>query len=190
MEILYPPTQLDCDMVVHYIQTPSTPRLVDIVTIGTGAVGVRYLDRKTTLGNIPPSAAQTNAMLFRALGLSNKQAGDYLSAKDTTINNYCKAFYRRMGAENAPHAISLAFGRGIFSVVRPIVTLPFTPRELDLMVQSIQGNTAEATGETLHLTEGTVKDYRSHLYQKLGTTGIEQTVLLAHLSGQLPSAHE
>lgn len=48
-----------------------------------------------------------------------------------------------------------------------ITTLLLTPRELDVMRLIVQGLSNKEIAATLHLTEGTVKGYVSHLLSKL-----------------------
>lgn len=59
-----------------------------------------------------------------------------------------------------------------------IQTIEFTKRELDIARQLLAGKTNKEIAETLFLTIGTVKNYITSIYNKLGVTDRVEAVLL------------
>ncbi|MCU6711791.1 response regulator transcription factor [Paenibacillus sp. J5C_2022] len=56
--------------------------------------------------------------------------------------------------------------------------LDFTPRELDLARLLVEGDDTREIAEKLRLTQGTVKNYLSDIYAKIGTNDRTKAVLL------------
>jgi DNA-binding NarL/FixJ family response regulator len=63
--------------------------------------------------------------------------------------------------------------------------LALAPRELDALRAAATGMTVEETGQLLHYSAGTVKDWRRSLLGKLGARSITQAVNVAHERGVL-----
>ncbi|OXS60933.1 hypothetical protein B1A99_05215 [Cohnella sp. CIP 111063] len=64
--------------------------------------------------------------------------------------------------------------------------LEFSPRELDLARLLVEGHNAKEMAEKLFLTQGTVKNYLSDIYAKLGTNDRAKATLILkrHLSAR------
>jgi len=69
----------------------------------------------------------------------------------------------------------------------PAVTM--TPRETDLLRQLMRGLTNRQIGRNLHLSEGSVKQYLSHIGTKLGVTSRTQ-ILVKAIQLRLVDPHE
>lgn len=63
--------------------------------------------------DLTPSELRTLKLI--AKGLSAKEAGKLAGVVQDTIKCQMDSVYRRLGASNAPHAVALAFVRGILT---------------------------------------------------------------------------
>jgi two-component system response regulator DesR len=62
---------------------------------------------------------------------------------------------------------------------------PLTPRERDVLALSVRGASVEELARTLHLTQGTVRNYLSIAIQKLGATNRVEAARMAEEKGWL-----
>ena len=66
---------------------------------------------------------------------------------------------------------------------RPSPVEALTARERSVLVQLAEGHSNKQIARSLKLTEGTVKGYVSHVFDKLGVADRTQAALLAHKEG-------
>ncbi|MGN7760808.1 response regulator [Paenibacillus sp. 22594] len=76
------------------------------------------------------------------------------------------------------HKLALNIRNNNKGIEKKVAELDLTPRELDLVRLLVQGYNSREIADTLFLTQGTVKNYLSDIYAKIGTNDRAKAVLL------------
>lgn len=76
------------------------------------------------------------------------------------------------------HKLALNIRNNNKGIEKKVAELDLTPRELDLARLLVQGYNSREIADTLFLTQGTVKNYLSDIYAKIGTNDRAKAVLL------------
>lgn len=95
-------------------------------------------------------------------------------------------------AERNPHARQARAIRTLLDEIdrltrRPAHPCPLTPKELDVLTGTENGETCATTGQRTGLSPHTVKVHRARIYRRLGVDTAAQAVAVAMAQGWLPA---
>jgi DNA-binding NarL/FixJ family response regulator/rRNA-processing protein FCF1 len=129
------------------------------------------------------SATEVEILELSQQGLSTKDMADSLSLSDGTVRNYLSSIYDKLNVRNRMEAIQKALEIGLLSsdinttkiadiqeTMRPNMIASYfdlTSREVEILKSSQKGMKTKEIAKALELSDGTVRNYLSSIYEKL-----------------------
>lgn len=122
-----------------------------------------------------PSAQEQRILQLMTMGLTNIEIGEALEISDQTVKNHITHILKRLGTPDRTGAILHAFQNGMVEPLLITTTNDFsgytelTDRERQVYkLLSTYGQTNSQLGESLFITEQTVKNHMTSVLRKLG----------------------
>jgi DNA-binding CsgD family transcriptional regulator len=170
--------------VTFQVQGESLPKgIIRAVTVGEGGFDVNpgAVDFGITQVN-----RAINTLVLGSLGYSQVETGRALGRSETVVGATRSWVFGVLEANNMQQATSLAFTCGVFMVTRSLglINRP-TDEQIALIEKFAGGSGGPGVAEVLGLRPKGINAPRERIYGLLGTTGMDQTILLSHLSGLL-----
>jgi len=124
-----------------------------------------------------PEVRRARATLEETENLEMEISGGRILHRETLSHEFCLApggwLYR---IEHVDTGTRLDSPRRVFEQICPALS----PRELDIVDMILHGHSTDSIAGQLHLTRGTIKNYRRHLYGKLEISS-ERELFLAYI---------
>ncbi|SDK31234.1 regulatory protein, luxR family [Lentzea albidocapillata subsp. violacea] len=121
--------------------------------------------RKASIEPTPRELQQLDEM---SRGKSYLQAADALGIAEDTVRATMRRLYRRIGARDRSHAVSIAVYRGWLTVPPSTDRVDLTSDELLLLAFISTGRTYREIGPHTGVTEAIVQERAARLFPKLG----------------------
>lgn len=126
-----------------------------------------------------------HALTLGALGCTEPQMAATTGSKPEAIKYGKAKAHRLLGANNLPHAVSLAFENDIFRVHDTVRLPKMSERESEVLVCAAMGMEYAETATALGTSGATIRNQRLTLYNKIRVPNMAHAVFMAYASGML-----